>query len=169
MRHTIYGISLIVLLVCSSPTLALAHSGGTSVEGCHTNRKIGEYHCHGGKTDPKREGTLTPPQKNEAAYNAEFCARMGGKTGVHHSYTHATGTSYIRVDCETTDTVYEGGLDKRRSLDSLQQVLFAASLTGKKPTVVVYDTDGKIGRFEHRIRVACETVEVEFVHVSSQP
>ena len=163
MRHTIYGIGLIVLLVCGGPVFVLAHSGGTNAEGCHTNRKTGEYHCHGGKTAPKREGTPTPPKKNEAAYNAAFCARMGGRTEVRRSYTYATGTSYIRVDCETADTVYEGGLDTRRSLDSIQQALFAASLTGKKPAVVIYDTDEKMGRFEHRIQVACETAGVMFV------
>ncbi|WP_366914935.1 YHYH domain-containing protein [Polaromonas sp.] len=28
---------------------AAAHSGGTDAQGCHTNRKTGEYHCHGSK------------------------------------------------------------------------------------------------------------------------
>jgi uncharacterized protein YgiM (DUF1202 family) len=27
---------------------ALAHSGRTDSNGCHTNRRTGEYHCHGG-------------------------------------------------------------------------------------------------------------------------
>ena len=35
------------------------------------------------------------------------------------------------------------GLDRRSSLDSVQQALFYASLTGKMPAVVIYDTDGK--------------------------
>ena len=26
---------------------ALAHGGGTNADGCHTNRKTGDYHCHG--------------------------------------------------------------------------------------------------------------------------
>ena len=82
-----------------------------------------------------------------------------------HEYTYLAGTSYIRVDCETEDTVYEGGLDKRSSLDSVQQALFAASLTGKKPAVVIYNTDGKIGRYEHRIKVACERAGVAFYSV----
>ena len=60
------------------------------------------------------------------------------------------------MDCETADTVDEGGLDKQSSLDSVQQALFAAHLTGKKPAVVIYTTDGKIGRYAHRIKVACE-------------
>ena len=53
----------------------------------------------------------------------------------------------MKVDCETSTTVYEGGLDKRSSLDSLQQALFFSVLTGKRPAVVIYDTDGKEGQF----------------------
>ncbi|NKC22097.1 YHYH domain-containing protein [Ochrobactrum oryzae] len=26
--------------------MALAHSGGTDANGCHTNHKTGGYHCH---------------------------------------------------------------------------------------------------------------------------
>lgn len=25
----------------------MPHPGGTNADGCHTNRKTGEYHCHG--------------------------------------------------------------------------------------------------------------------------
>ncbi|MEH6750605.1 MAG: YHYH domain-containing protein [Paracoccaceae bacterium] len=25
---------------------ALAHGGGLNAQGCHTNRKTGDYHCH---------------------------------------------------------------------------------------------------------------------------
>ena len=69
------------------------------------------------------------------------------------------------MDCETADTVYEGGPDKRISLDSVQQAIFAAHLTGKKPAVVIYNTDGKIGRYEHRIKVACQQAGVAFYSV----
>ena len=99
----------------------------------------------------------------ESAYNAAFCARLDGETETRHPYGYLTGQSYILVDCETADTVYEGGLDKRSSLDSVQQALFAAYLTGKNPAVVIYDTDGKVGRFEHRIQVACEMAGVKFI------
>ena len=34
-----------LFLALHSP-LALAHSGGTDANGCHTNSKTGEYHCH---------------------------------------------------------------------------------------------------------------------------
>ncbi len=49
----------------------------------------------------------------EDTYNASFCSSMGGEAEVRYEYTYPAGTSYIRVDCETADTVYEGGLDKR--------------------------------------------------------
>ncbi len=35
-----------LLLACE---LAIAHPGGTDAQGCHTNRKTGGHHCHGGK------------------------------------------------------------------------------------------------------------------------
>lgn len=35
-----------VLAVMAS--VAHAHPGGLNAEGCHNNRKTGEYHCHGG-------------------------------------------------------------------------------------------------------------------------
>ena len=100
---------------------------------------------------------------NEDAHNARFCAAVGGQTEARHEYTYPGGQSYVLVDCETTDTVYEGGLDKRSSLDSVQQALFFSALTGKDPVVVIYDTDGVFGRFEYRIQVACERAGVEFV------
>ncbi|WP_417475236.1 excalibur calcium-binding domain-containing protein [Luteimonas mephitis] len=38
------GCLLLVLLLV--PSLAMSHSGGLNAEGCHTNRKTGDYHCH---------------------------------------------------------------------------------------------------------------------------
>ncbi len=43
-------ILILVLLVFSTPLFA--HPGGTNADGCHTNRKTGEYHCH--KDAPER-------------------------------------------------------------------------------------------------------------------
>ena len=36
--------------IIALPMPVLAHSGGTDSSGCHTNRKTGDYHCHGGGT-----------------------------------------------------------------------------------------------------------------------
>lgn len=31
-----------------APLPIIAHPGGVNAEGCHNNRKTGDYHCHGG-------------------------------------------------------------------------------------------------------------------------
>jgi hypothetical protein len=41
MRHVVLLMILLFL-----PGLVLAHGGGLDANGCHTNRKTGEYHCH---------------------------------------------------------------------------------------------------------------------------
>lgn len=35
-----------VMLALGVITTAHAHSGGTDSNGCHTNHKTGDYHCH---------------------------------------------------------------------------------------------------------------------------
>ena len=88
-------------------------------------------------------------EPTEAELNRQFCTSVSGQTETRHYYTYAGGRSHIRVDCETASHVYEGGLDKRSSLDSIQQALFAGYITGKRPAVVIYNTDRKEGRFEY--------------------
>ena len=61
-----------------------------------------------------------------------------------------------------TSSAFLPASDKRSSLDSLQQALFFSVLTGKRPTVVIYDTDGQEGRFEYRIRTACQKAGVRY-------
>ena len=107
--------------------------------------RVRAYSCQGA---PARDTGRPAPRKtaSEVEYNHRFCATVNGETETRHGYAHAGGRSYVKVDCETNTTVYEGGLDKRSSLDSLQQALFFSVLTGKRPAVVIYDTDGKEGR-----------------------
>lgn len=100
---------------------------------------------------------------SEAEHNARFCDNVGGETEARHEYSWAGGDSHVFVDCETADTVWEGGLDKRSSLDSVQQALFFSHITGKPPAIVIYDTDGTVGQYEHQIRVAAELAGVRFL------
>ena len=72
-------------------------------------------------------------EPTEAELNRQFCQAVNGQTETRHYYTCTGGCSHIRVDCETATMVYEGGLDKRSSLDSIQQALFASYITGKRP------------------------------------
>lgn len=45
------------LIVFAVPT-AIAHSGGLDAEGCHNNRKTGDYHCHRASDTPVRRQSL---------------------------------------------------------------------------------------------------------------
>lgn len=56
-----------------------AHSGGTDAQGCHTNRKTGDYHCHGSK------GSSAAAAPRQAAP-----AQSGGPT----CYTGPRGGTY---------------------------------------------------------------------------
>ena len=42
---------------------ASAHGGGLNSEGCHTNRKTGDYHCH-------RSGSASPPARSFGILNS---------------------------------------------------------------------------------------------------
>jgi hypothetical protein len=44
------SLGALVLLGAAVPTLVQAHPGGLNAQGCHNNRKTGDYHCHGGRS-----------------------------------------------------------------------------------------------------------------------
>lgn len=163
---------IMVLALISIPDFSFAHGGGLAADGCHYNRRTGIRHCHRspGFSPPALSPREKRPEKpvksktkkmSEDEYNRIFCASVGGVTEIRHQYPKG----YVKVDCETPDSVYEGGLDKRSSLDSLQQAVFYSVLTGKEPVVVIYDRDGKLGKYEYRIMKACEKVGVRFLRV----
>ncbi|WP_229710719.1 excalibur calcium-binding domain-containing protein [Novosphingobium indicum] len=68
---------------------ALAHGGGLNAEGCHTNRKTGEYHCHrSGQSSQSssRSSSSQPlysqPRRNGAYRNCKE-ARAAGAAPVY--------------------------------------------------------------------------------------
>ena len=95
----------------------------------------------------------------EAIATAAFCASIGGVEEVRHNYPGG----YVKVDCETSKYVIEAGLDKRSSLDSIQQAVFFSILTGKKPVIVIYDTDKKDGKYEYRIKSVADKLGIIFI------
>ena len=150
-------------LIPSRP--ALAHGGGLNAEGCHTQKSTGDYHCH------KNAGAKNGSELDENAFNNALAKRLGGTNEKALSYHFkdsfdkaSIGT--VRIDIETASEVIEGGLDKRSSLDSIQQAIFASTLTGKKPAVAIYDSDGNWGKIEHRIYTVAKSVGVNFYWVS---
>ena len=39
-------VRLLAALALMQPLVLFAHGGGLNAEGCHNNRKTGDYHCH---------------------------------------------------------------------------------------------------------------------------
>lgn len=59
-----YFVILFILIIFTLFMLQVveAHSGRTNSEGCHNNRKTGDYHCHGA---PKSSSTISRTNNNE--------------------------------------------------------------------------------------------------------
>lgn len=70
--------------VLAMPVAVSAHSGGTNADGCHNNRKTGDYHCHGGgrrSSAPARPQGLiggAPSKRGGGAYANCAEARAAG-------------------------------------------------------------------------------------------
>jgi len=106
----------------------------------------------------------------EAYFNDFLASQLGGQAEVviKYDFEGPSGEKLygsIRVDIVTEDKVVEGGLDKRRSLDSLQQAIFASTLTNKHPAVAIYDTDGAWDNIEYRVLTAAKHLCVAFYWV----
>ena len=41
-----YAVAAAMMVAAASAGPVLAHPGGLNAQGCHTNKKTGEYHCH---------------------------------------------------------------------------------------------------------------------------
>jgi hypothetical protein len=59
-RLSLACLALCVLALCLLAPAASAHGGGLDANGCHTNRKTGDYHCHRPQATPPVQ-TRTPP------------------------------------------------------------------------------------------------------------
>jgi len=70
-RFTIFILFLLLIF----PISVFAHSGRTDANGCHTNRKTGDYHCHNKPTT-----IVTKKAKSEAKIEARTSAKNTIKT-----------------------------------------------------------------------------------------
>ena len=50
MRRRTFAFGLLLLGIASLPISTSAHGGGLDKNGCHHNRKTGDYHCHRGSS-----------------------------------------------------------------------------------------------------------------------
>ena len=79
---------------------ALAHGGGLNAEGCHTNRKTGDYHCHRSSSPPP-----PPRPPSRPAYSSGFSAESdqrqdtSRRSGAYANCTEAraAGAAPVRI------------------------------------------------------------------------
>ena len=73
---------LALLLACHVPA-AVPHSGGTNADGCHTNRKTGDYHCHSSKPEASDRVTYCHVVSGESrcGYSRSSCANLVSELG----------------------------------------------------------------------------------------
>lgn len=80
-------IRLAFLLSLAFSGSALAHPGGLNSEGCHNNRKTGDYHCHRSSGRSNAARAEPAPLFDSAPANRAFrnCteARQAGAAPVH--------------------------------------------------------------------------------------
>lgn len=61
-------------VLCVAPGAALAHGGGVDAQGCHTNRKTGDRHCHGARPKSVRPAALMSSPKGSRGPTFSSCA-----------------------------------------------------------------------------------------------
>lgn len=90
---------IIAVLPCllAVSTSGLAHPGGLNAQGCHNNRKTGEYHCH--RAGPERPQPLRAPAQRDAGSGAYFANCASAR---------AAGAAPLRRG----DPGYRAGLDR---------------------------------------------------------
>jgi hypothetical protein len=79
-----FAMAILALLSSQMPQPLAAHGGGLNAEGCHNNRKTGEYHCHRGSSlpTPRREARLWDQGSNGRAFRNCSEARAAGAAPV---------------------------------------------------------------------------------------
>ncbi|WP_407065406.1 YHYH domain-containing protein [Cupriavidus numazuensis] len=86
------GVVAVFLCLVSFSASVYAHGGGLDANGCHTNRKTGDYHCHRGSGSANLvppDASRTPPSR---ATNALAAPRTTG-SGLT-CYTGPRGGTY---------------------------------------------------------------------------
>lgn len=95
---------LLAILLVATP--AYAHPGRTNSEGCHNNRKTGDYHCHNGgsRSSPRasfgglnRSGATSSPQTIQplVSPSSSSKAACGSKTRCGEMTSCAEARMYL--------------------------------------------------------------------------
>ena len=80
------GVALVAALSALPvlPAPAIAHGGGLNAEGCHNNRRTGDYHCHrsGGEASSRRTLSAGASASRGGAFQNCSAARAAGAAPV---------------------------------------------------------------------------------------
>ena len=87
MQKSMFIIAALNALVGSGS--AWAHGGGLDANGCHTNRKTGDYHCHRSSTP-----SSIPPKSYAPTHGANV--RPGGRAFANCAEARAAGAAPVR-------------------------------------------------------------------------
>ena len=72
-------LTIVVVGIASISPPSFGHGGGLNADGCHTNRRTGEYHCH-------RPAASRPPATAPAFSGQAFSGRReGGASEVRYA------------------------------------------------------------------------------------
>ncbi len=124
-------ITLLTLFISMlAPSFLWSHGGGLNKDGCHNDRKNGDYHCHR-SSDSKiqnipRQNNLKP---SESFINARWCDSKGGIS----EFRTKDGTY---VDCLTDTYAVEAEFDNNWK-EALGQSLHYAESTNKKAAILL--------------------------------
>lgn len=72
---------MILVTVLCWPAVVDAHGGGLDANGCHNNRKTGDYHCH------RAPAAVSAPRYQSSPQASSFAAGSDG--GAHRNCTEA--------------------------------------------------------------------------------
>ena len=131
-------------LLLGAPGTAFGHGGGLDANGCHTNRKTGEYHCH---RAPAAPAPSAPAYRRPAPPKSNPSTRPSSATGI----SSAGGVGTIEVGGG-------GGAATQRELTLAAQALLKALgyYTGGLDGVPGGNTANAIYRFQRDAGVTQE-------------
>jgi hypothetical protein len=81
------------MLIAMPNATALAHGGGLDANGCHTNRKTGEYHCHRRQKD-ESQGTQSLRAPKASSNSTGSTARQPARSLPPGCYVGPRGGTY---------------------------------------------------------------------------
>jgi hypothetical protein len=83
-------VGMLVLFLTLPETVA-AHGGGLDAQGCHTNRKTGDYHCHRSPAPPAQ--SLAPATRAKSTTRNAAAASLAPATAQTRSVYYANCTA----------------------------------------------------------------------------